>query len=196
MKRPDEIALWFLVVNGERPRDAGARLGIHPKRVRGLCEKWASAGIYDYGVCADLGWVEPGADLFAGRRTDAPLIDPKLWEAAAARVDPDAVHEAAFGWLLHGTLPEPFEQADLSPHIEACDAAVRDLVYRYDPRPAPAQPFEEGVTTGYQVMWSGRPGPARLRPVAMLVDEDGHVVVEPTGEWQDTNVVDDRESRP
>lgn len=64
-------------------------------------------------------------------------------------------------------------------------------VYRYDPRPESPQPFKEGVTAGYEVMWSGSPGPAMLRPVAMLVDADGNVTVEPTGEWEDTTVVDD-----
>lgn len=64
-------------------------------------------------------------------------------------------------------------------------------VYRYDPRPASPQPLKEGVTTGYEVLWSGAPGPAMLRPVAVLVDEDGHVTLEPTGDWQNTNVIDD-----
>lgn len=55
--KPDEQRLWDAVVAGERPRDAGARLGIHPQRVIYLCEKWARKRIYDYGVSADLGWV-------------------------------------------------------------------------------------------------------------------------------------------
>lgn len=54
--RPDEQALWALVAGGESPRDAGKHLGIHPRRVVHLCEKWARQGIYDYGVSADLGW--------------------------------------------------------------------------------------------------------------------------------------------
>lgn len=83
------------------------------------------------------------------------------------------------------------------PNIPAPDiAALRDRVYVYDPQPAPPEPFEEGVTSGYQVVWSGGPGPGLLRPVQLIVDADGVVVVEPTGEWQDTTVVDDREEKP
>jgi len=55
--KPDELALWEAVISGETPRDAGARLGIHPKRVARLCEKWSRRGDYDYGVSVDLGWV-------------------------------------------------------------------------------------------------------------------------------------------
>jgi hypothetical protein len=102
-------------------------------------------------------------------------IDPGLWDAAAVAV--------------------PFPAVDLGPYIEACDEAVRDLAYRYDA--TPARPlFEEGVTVGHQVMWSGVPGPARIRPVALLVDSDGHMSVEPTGEWQDTTVVGDSGEQP
>ena len=63
-------------------------------------------------------------------------------------------------------------------------------VFYYDPKP-PRPLFEEGVTVGHEVMWSGKPGPAMMRPVAMLVDGDGNTVLEPTGEWRETNVVDD-----
>ena len=42
-------------------RDLGVQLGIHPKRVAYLCEKWASQGWYEYGVSADLGWCRPQA---------------------------------------------------------------------------------------------------------------------------------------
>lgn len=48
--------MWAAVMGGEKPRDAGTRLGIHPKRVYSLCLKWASQGKYEYGVCVDLGW--------------------------------------------------------------------------------------------------------------------------------------------
>jgi hypothetical protein len=54
--KPDELALWARVAAGERPRDAGRDLGIPSGRVEYLCEKWASAGIYEYGVSADMGW--------------------------------------------------------------------------------------------------------------------------------------------
>lgn len=56
MKKPDENKLWEAVLTGKSPRDAGKKLGIHPKRVDSLCEKWARQGKYDYGVCCDLGW--------------------------------------------------------------------------------------------------------------------------------------------
>lgn len=58
MIKDDERALWAALLAGEQPRTAGHRLGIHPNRVRYLCEKWARRGIYDYGVSHDLGWVE------------------------------------------------------------------------------------------------------------------------------------------
>lgn len=68
-------------------------------------------------------------------------------------------------------------------------------VFCYDPKPA--KPLvEEGVTVGHQVIWTGRPGPAQIRPVAVLVDAGGNVILEPTGEWRDTNVVDDLETTP
>lgn len=56
-KRPDEVKLWHAVRAGETPRAAGARLGVHPKRVRRLCEKWARKGIYGYATSVDTGWV-------------------------------------------------------------------------------------------------------------------------------------------
>ena len=60
MKKLDEIALWASIGDEEsaynNPRDAGEALGIHPKRVASLCLKWTKKGIYDYGVCCDLGW--------------------------------------------------------------------------------------------------------------------------------------------
>jgi hypothetical protein len=54
--KPDEVALWARVAAGERPRDAGRALGVPSGRVAYLCEKSASAGIYEYGTSADLGW--------------------------------------------------------------------------------------------------------------------------------------------
>lgn len=57
--KPDELALWEAAVAGEWPRIAGLRLGIHPKRIIYLCEKWARQGRYDFGVSPDLGWTEP-----------------------------------------------------------------------------------------------------------------------------------------
>lgn len=57
--KADEHALWAALLEGEQPRDSGRRLGIHPRRVIGICEKWARRGIYDYGVVADRGWPNP-----------------------------------------------------------------------------------------------------------------------------------------
>lgn len=57
--KPDELALWAALDGDVAPRDAGRALGMHPKRVLAICEKWARKGIYDYGVSADLGWKNP-----------------------------------------------------------------------------------------------------------------------------------------
>ena len=57
--RDDESKLWLsfgLNTEHETPRAAGRALGIPPRRVEYLCEKWARKGWYDYGVAADLGW--------------------------------------------------------------------------------------------------------------------------------------------
>lgn len=60
--KPDERQLLMLLLSslqrGERltPRDAGVALGMHHKRVTGLCLKWAGRDFYDYGVSADLGF--------------------------------------------------------------------------------------------------------------------------------------------
>lgn len=61
-KRPDEIALWAAFgpdAEHRTPREAGRALGIPFGRVEYLCEKWSRQGVYDYGVCVDLGWKEP-----------------------------------------------------------------------------------------------------------------------------------------
>jgi hypothetical protein len=42
---------------GKFPRAIGTELGIHPKRVSYLCQKWDGKGWYDYGICDDLGWL-------------------------------------------------------------------------------------------------------------------------------------------
>lgn len=59
----------------EHVRKIGARLGMHPKRVIYLCEKWAGRDWYDYGVAADLGWLTDKGRLAAlqeaARRNDA-----------------------------------------------------------------------------------------------------------------------------
>lgn len=55
-QREDEKALWAALLAGEKPRDAGVRLGIHTRRVEYLCNKWADKGLYEWGVVHDLGW--------------------------------------------------------------------------------------------------------------------------------------------
>jgi hypothetical protein len=57
--REDESLLWLsfgLNAEHDTPRSAGRALGIAPRRVEYLCEKWARKGWYDYGVAHDLGW--------------------------------------------------------------------------------------------------------------------------------------------
>jgi len=57
--RQDEHDLWdhFGELTAyDTPREAGDALGMSHKRIDYLCEKWSKAGIYDYGVCVDLGW--------------------------------------------------------------------------------------------------------------------------------------------
>lgn len=39
------------------PRSIGRVMGIPPKRVVALCEKWANKGWYEYGVSVDTGWL-------------------------------------------------------------------------------------------------------------------------------------------
>lgn len=57
--KPDALALFQAIAAGMHPRDAGARLGIHPNRVYSLCEKWADRGWLDCGVSLTLGWLTP-----------------------------------------------------------------------------------------------------------------------------------------
>lgn len=64
------------------------------------------------------------------------------------------------------------------------------LVYHYDPTPVTPK-HEAGVTQGWIVLWSGKPGPAVVAPAAMLIDDEGVVNVVQTGEAYDTEVVDD-----
>lgn len=55
--RQDETDLWMLVHDcGVKPRNGARIMGMHPKRLLYLCEKWSRQGKYDYGVSADLGW--------------------------------------------------------------------------------------------------------------------------------------------
>lgn len=58
--------------------------------------------------------------------------------------------------------------------------------------PDPKRPlFEEGVTAGRLVLWSGEPGPAISIPMAALMDDEGEVVFEPTGDPQEITVIRD-----
>ncbi len=66
--KPDEVALWEALLAGERPRYAGQRLGMAPRRVEYLCLKWARQGKYDYGVVHDLGWLNPEPDVEGSER--------------------------------------------------------------------------------------------------------------------------------
>lgn len=73
MIKPDEQALWDALAAGEQPRTAGPRLGIPPKRVWYLCEKWSRRRIYGYGVSCDLGWLETRQGWWLRRRADGML---------------------------------------------------------------------------------------------------------------------------
>lgn len=66
---------------------------------------------------------------------------------------------------------------------------MSDLVYRYNPNPDKPW-FKEGVTTGWLVLHEGV-GPAKMKKVAALVDDEGQVVFVDAGEWEDTTVYDD-----
>lgn len=63
------------------------------------------------------------------------------------------------------------------------------MTYQYDPGVAAV--FKEGVATGNLVMWMGKPGPAQRLEVTIIADGEGNAWIEPTGEWQETTVVDD-----
>ena len=72
--KPDELALWAALEAGEWPRDAGHRLGIPPRRVNYLCEKWSRQGIYDYGVVCDLGWINQPREVEDQRAKVAAIL--------------------------------------------------------------------------------------------------------------------------
>lgn len=59
--KEDEKRLLKALANSKEEfpalRDIGPILGIHPKRVNYLACKWSEKGFYDWGVCADLGWL-------------------------------------------------------------------------------------------------------------------------------------------
>lgn len=75
MMKPDEKEfLLALFVEAEKPlmvrkptREVGAGVGIPPRRVAYICEKWSRKGWYNYGVSVDMGWLEaPGLEAARG----------------------------------------------------------------------------------------------------------------------------------
>jgi hypothetical protein len=72
-------------------------------------------------------------------------------------------------------------------------AEEEPFVYRYDPQPAPDSLFGDtpGVTRVYRYIWSGKPGPALVQTMAAIVGGDGEIVLEPVGELEACEVVDD-----
>lgn len=74
MKKPDEIALMAAIYRGIYhddpadcvwPRDVAYDLGMSEKRAAYLCEKWASKGLYVYGVNVLLGWLTEDGEKMA-----------------------------------------------------------------------------------------------------------------------------------
>ena len=67
--KPDELKLFLALADehggpynpsqGKFARDIGKEMGMHPKRINYLCEKWTQKGRYEYGTCVDLGWLTP-----------------------------------------------------------------------------------------------------------------------------------------
>src|SRR3990167_229874 len=67
--KPDELSLFLALADehggpynpnqGRCARQLGKELGLHPKRVNYLCQKWTHKALYSYGVAVDLGWLEP-----------------------------------------------------------------------------------------------------------------------------------------
>ena len=63
--KPDEAELLrrmkegMSLPRGKRPwpRQIAQEIGMHPKRLWSICEKWARKGFYEYGVSCDLGWL-------------------------------------------------------------------------------------------------------------------------------------------
>ncbi len=49
-----------------RVQDLAADIGMHPKRVEYLAEKWADQGWYEYGVSSLLGWKCPQETIAHG----------------------------------------------------------------------------------------------------------------------------------
>lgn len=77
--KQDETMLWaMLVLAGILPRDAAGIIGIPTNRLVAICHKWSAAGIYDYGVACDLGWVDrPDPERMRHRAQSAPRPRPQ-----------------------------------------------------------------------------------------------------------------------
>jgi hypothetical protein len=109
---------------------------------------------------------------------DGPWIDPEVWEklyALPARADAEA------------PTPEEIREqgTDLSSYVTG-------MTMSYAPTPAPAAPFEPGVTRGWLVL-RDRTG-AYAAPAVVLADEDGTYSVEsPTGDHFDMEPVEIRD---
>ncbi|MAG56333.1 MAG: hypothetical protein CMJ83_08595 [Planctomycetes bacterium] len=87
--KADALALFRSIQHaendGETPREAGRRLGIHLNRVAGLCEKWSRKGWYQYTECAELGWLTNAGVARLGQMEGAAEaggpIDPPVSDA-------------------------------------------------------------------------------------------------------------------
>ena len=77
--KQDETMLWaMLVLAGILPRDAAGIIGMPTNRLVAICYKWSDAGIYDYGVACDLGWVDrPDPEQMRRRAQSAPRPRPQ-----------------------------------------------------------------------------------------------------------------------
>ncbi len=90
--KPDEHALWWTVIHtGLAPRYAGAQLGMDRNRIDYLCAKWASSGIYDYGVTVDLGWPDPQPDGWAEKHRNAVFEPADVMLPCEVTVTPPVV---------------------------------------------------------------------------------------------------------
>jgi hypothetical protein len=55
--KEDEQSLWSLFPEPyQYPRGAAEAIGMTPRRLLYLCEKWARQRRYEYGCVADMGW--------------------------------------------------------------------------------------------------------------------------------------------
>jgi hypothetical protein len=74
---------------------------------------------------------------------------------------------------------------------------LSNMVLSYDPTPAPASPFEPGVTRGWLVLRDA--SGAYAAPAVVLADEDGRFSVESTTgdhfEMEPVEIVDDTDGR-